>query len=967
MRFRRMLLLLVLCSLVFPTLPADAAPAAPTPAPAHAPFGFGSTPAQDSGWVPAQVVGGGCNPNGSCNGTVTPPNTDTLYEYTPHREFHDQVNNLAVNLSQHGGDPTVHARQICNINGQQIGWAQGSWHHGASWSYRFDADGNKIWTGPMDPHWVFYHEDECILPPPTPTPTVLPTATPQPGTLSVRVYACGLPFATQITRLAAPPQLPHEDVQEQVAGATFHVPAGLTVSIRAAGYGDFDTALVSAQAGRIIRIDMPRKPDAGPCSQPTATPPPGVTPTPVPPPPPPPCTVTTEPGLQALRLSSPATGSRDAPAPIEAGPATLQFNATGNPAAEGTGMVLIAVYDVTSGSRGELARSAWSRTFLDEGAIYPAFARGEQRGFTAVSSSDGGGWHWRTGSLSLTTPDLRPGHIYEVYTLFVRGYGCASYAVSGFVEVRQREVTIHVREATLLGQDTGPIADHPVTLNGTPLGTTDDQGQLLMTVPATPTDALTLLPALPADHFLWHITGDCAVTAQDLDAGSATLAPTGGCHVTFTYVPIPQITGRAFFRTSSSSSYQPFAQGTMSLVTGGGANIGSVVIQGGGAIAFPFSGAQLRPHVGSTAWALSYTPPAATPPWTQTAPRAGSGGDTVPGDLALTFAPGTSTDNRFFVERDPSMIPRATISGHVRRVAQDGSVTRGAYGTVTVWWSQYNRVQTSVAGDGAWHVALPPTSFTPTLRIAYTKNIPTAVYDHAEIGTVGITPTGRVHAPNLIGDVPLGPDQAGRDYAFVIAELPPPPPPPVASGEIRLWMHSHLDAQHGVYRSTTQHVAWPHAETLDFAPAVALDPLPPVGVPGYRTEQRVVAWAYDGSIGLRAQDTDGLGRSGCRPGDAPPANADTSRLTGCAYRYREHPTAHDMGRQGRSHWAMVEAPRLPASVYAYRLGAWKSVDLELSVLVETAVVDTTTGERWTAQHVLSGSFVVDLVAPRTLK
>ena len=924
------------------------------------PTGFMNNPDQDTGWVRAQVVGGGCNGQGSCDSDLT-PGSPYLFEYVPDREYVPQDNRISLNLADHGGDQTYVKREICTENGIAYAWSRGWWHHGATWT----PHANGTWTGPTNPHWAFQHDDICRpfpTPIPSPTATPLPTVTPMPGALTVQVFACNQPFATRITR---------QDTGEGYGGVstqTFMVPQGTLITIQASGYGDFDDTYAQGAAGQTIRIDMLRRPEAGPCGGPDPTPPPGATPTPAPPPPPPPCTPITEPGLQALSLNSPPTGSRENPASIEEGPATLELEATGHAAAQGTGTVFIALYDVSSGSRAELGLSTWSRTFVDESPIYHSYARGVQRGFSAISSSHGDGWHWSSGSVSLTTPDLQPGHIYEIHIRSIRGYGCASYDVSGFVEVQRADITIHTRNANLLGQDQGPRADQPVQVDGSSIGRTDEQGRTTYTLPSPASDTLTIAPTVSDGTFLWQVTGDCNVQNENLDAGSVVLEGSGGCDVIFHYIPMPQVNGRAFFRTIGGSSYQPLHSGRLTLTTGNGDALATTSIGGGGLTDLSFTAAQLRPIVGSTAWSLSYSP-ASSPGvvWTQTAPHAGSAGDSIPDDLAVTFTPGTSTDNRFFVERDPNVTTLIRLSGSVRLNTQEGGVNYGAYGTVRAWWSRYNSVQTSVAADGSWEIQIPRLGYTPTVRLEYTKNLPMAVYDHAEVGTIDGQAAGTATGANTLGSIEIGPNGTGINYNFVLSELPPPPPPPIASGELRLHIHGHLDPQNGVYTSEDQAVAWPHGETMDFAPAVELDPLPAPPT-GYRYEQTIVAWSFDTSLGIKAKEQDALGRHGCRRGDAPLQTVgDTSRLPGCIYRYHDNPSAEQMSRQARIHWSMILPAGLPENVYSRHLQRFQSVDLQLSVLVETAVVNTVTGERWPNQQILDGSFKVSLVAPRTTK
>lgn len=138
--------------------------------------GFSSDPDEDSGWVKADVITGGCDNEGNC-ASGTRPGPDNLYEYRPDRERYGRGYGPAP---QHGGHRTAINRQMCRYYGVNIGWSAGSWHHAASWSsmvYR----GERVWSGPRSPHWGFSHNDTCRpLVTPTPPPPPPPTYTPIP-------------------------------------------------------------------------------------------------------------------------------------------------------------------------------------------------------------------------------------------------------------------------------------------------------------------------------------------------------------------------------------------------------------------------------------------------------------------------------------------------------------------------------------------------------------------------------------------------------------------------------------------------------------------------------------------------------------------------------------------------------------------------------------------------------------------
>jgi hypothetical protein len=146
-----------------------------------------------SGWVKANVVGGGCDAQGNCSSEVT-PGSPALYEYRPDRESVGRNYNVGANLADHGGYATFVDREKCHIDNVDYYWSAGIWHHGGYWTLIFDAQGNERWTGPTRQHWAFEHNDVCepivptataTIPPPPPTstqPPGQPTWTPPPPT-----------------------------------------------------------------------------------------------------------------------------------------------------------------------------------------------------------------------------------------------------------------------------------------------------------------------------------------------------------------------------------------------------------------------------------------------------------------------------------------------------------------------------------------------------------------------------------------------------------------------------------------------------------------------------------------------------------------------------------------------------------------------------------------------------------------
>ena len=73
--------------------------------PAAQPAAAAPAAAPPSGWVKAQVVGGGCDSAGHCSSTVK-PGSPTLYEYKPDRQSVGRDFAVGADRSQHGGYPT---------------------------------------------------------------------------------------------------------------------------------------------------------------------------------------------------------------------------------------------------------------------------------------------------------------------------------------------------------------------------------------------------------------------------------------------------------------------------------------------------------------------------------------------------------------------------------------------------------------------------------------------------------------------------------------------------------------------------------------------------------------------------------------------------------------------------------------------------------------------------------------------
>src|SRR6266508_1261600 len=134
-RFHCMLpvVLAVLASLIPAAQPVAAAPMAAPP----------------SGWVQAQVVGGGCDAQGHCSSRVK-PGSPTLYEYKPDRQSGGRDVAVGTDRSQHGGYPTYVARDKCHTRTVDYYWSQGIWHHGGYWTLTYDAPATEQSTGPTN-------------------------------------------------------------------------------------------------------------------------------------------------------------------------------------------------------------------------------------------------------------------------------------------------------------------------------------------------------------------------------------------------------------------------------------------------------------------------------------------------------------------------------------------------------------------------------------------------------------------------------------------------------------------------------------------------------------------------------------------------------------------------------------------------------------------------------------------------
>jgi uncharacterized repeat protein (TIGR01451 family) len=153
----------------------------------------------------------------------------------------------------------------------------------------------------------------------------------------------------------------------------------------------------------------------------------------------------------------------------------------------------------------------------------------------------------------------------------------------------------------------------------------------------------------------------------------------------------------------------------------------------------------------------------------------------------------------------------------------------------------------------------------------------------------------------------------------------------------RLWIHSMLDPQQGVYRTSGATFTWPAGEALDFTPDVTIDDRQ-TGEPYYRLNRRVVAWSFLGTGGLN------LSGMGCKAREQPPANetqhADLTRMRGCVYRYLDTVSPTTLRGQGHVYWAQYSPERMRNDVYVITPLPSNGTDLRIQYAVLTEVVET---------------------------
>jgi uncharacterized repeat protein (TIGR01451 family) len=187
----------------------------------------------------------------------------------------------------------------------------------------------------------------------------------------------------------------------------------------------------------------------------------------------------------------------------------------------------------------------------------------------------------------------------------------------------------------------------------------------------------------------------------------------------------------------------------------------------------------------------------------------------------------------------------------------------------------------------------------------------------------------------------------------------------------RLWIHSMLDPQQGVYRTSGATFTWPAGEALDFTPDVTIDDRQ-TGEPYYRLNRRVVAWSFLGTGGLN------LNGMGCKAREQPPANetqhADLTRMRGCVYRYLDTVSPTTLRGQGHVYWAQYPPERMRNDVYVITPLPRNGTDLRIQYAVLTEVVETgyfdidedgrTNSVLERRTDVFEATYRVELVVPR---
>jgi hypothetical protein len=155
--------------------------------------------------------------------------------------------------------------------------------------------------------------------------------------------------------------------------------------------------------------------------------------------------------------------------------------------------------------------------------------------------------------------------------------------------------------------------------------------------------------------------------------------------------------------------------------------------------------------------------------------------------------------------------------------------------------------------------------------------------------------------------------------------------------DARLWIHSQLDPEQGVYRTSGAQFTWPAGEALDFTPEVTIDDQQ-TGYPYYRLNRRVVAWSFLGTGGLA------MNGIGCKAREQPRAqdteHADLSRMRGCIYRYLNHVSPTTLRGQGHVYWAQYPPERMRNDVYVVTPLPPGGTDLRIQYAVLTESVET---------------------------
>lgn len=191
------------------------------------------------------------------------------------------------------------------------------------------------------------------------------------------------------------------------------------------------------------------------------------------------------------------------------------------------------------------------------------------------------------------------------------------------------------------------------------------------------------------------------------------------------------------------------------------------------------------------------------------------------------------------------------------------------------------------------------------------------------------------------------------------------PPTPTVDADVALRIHSALDPDHGIYRTTGAAITWPVGEVLDFTPNLSLR-VAAVPYP-YVVRSRVTAWSLLSSVGRDATKGDDMAQYGCRTRDQP-LYEDSKGLDGCTYRYVEDdspPTEADLAGQAHLFWASGLPLGMRNDVYVYNLTPLSAADLTIQTRILSEVYNSTTGIKVrNSTQIINSRYTVHLAVAR---